>query len=124
MSRVPPIKKSFQDDLWKKIPEDIQTVGKTTARRLGRVNTAVSRRAGSEFVDGIRDLMKAEEDLAILRRRMMLLLYSGGATPRQIADEMGKHGCPMDHQTAYRWVTRAVEEAGWTMDAIRETPKH
>jgi hypothetical protein len=124
MSRVPPIKKSFQDDLWKKIPEDIQTVGKTTARRLGRVDTAVSKRAGNEFVDGIRDLMKAEADIAILRRRMMLLLYSGGATPRQIADEMGKRGCPMDHQTAYRWISRAAEEAGTSLDEIRETPKH
>lgn len=124
MSRVPPIKRSFQEVLWNKIPNDIQNVGKTTSRRLTGVDTAISKRAGDKFVDGMVDLMKAEADMAVLRRRLMLLLYSVGATPRQIADEMGKRGCPMDHQTAYRWISRAAEEAGTSLDEIRETPKH
>ncbi|AGP30108.1 helix-turn-helix domain-containing protein [Corynebacterium terpenotabidum] len=124
MSRVPPIKQEIKRTIREKLRDDVQAVGKRTSQRLALVDEAVSTGSGDKSIASIRHLMKAEEDLARMRRRMVLMLYSAGATPRQIAEEMGRHGHPMDHQTVYRWVTRAVEEGGMTMAEIRESPKH
>lgn len=124
MSRVPPIKHEAKTSIREQVKKDAETVARTMPIRVNKTAEAISSSSGTPMLQSIQDLMLIESDAALLQKRVMLLLYAGGITPRQIAAEMSKMGRPMDHQTVYRWVTQAAAGMGLAMAEIRETPKH
>lgn len=124
MSRVPPIKKEALEKVRGMTLSACDNVAARAVKRLKGVKESTDALSPSGLADGMKALMKSEKEAAMLRRRIALMLYAGGATPRQIAEEMGKRGRSVDHQTIYRWVVQAAEEAGTSLDEIRETPKH
>ncbi|MGP5636246.1 terminase gpP N-terminus-related DNA-binding protein [Corynebacterium variabile] len=124
MSRVPPIKQEALEKVRGMTLSACDTCSTRASKRLKGVKESAGDFSPSGLVDGMKALMKSEHEAAVLRRRIALMLYSAGATPRQIAEELGRQGYSVDHQTIYRWVAQAAEEAGTSLDEMRETPKH
>lgn len=124
MSRVPPIKKNFAREYRDRVHSEMPRAAGGVADYFRTAEAGVKSGRAADLLDGVAAMMKIEREVALIRHSLTFLTYAAGATPRLIAEEMGRRGHPMDHQTAYRWAKQAMEYEDRTMAEIREAPKH